>query len=808
MDKTPDGTQQGRAAEDTDRKVGRGGGDAPGSDPALLAALLDLHRDATALIRVDPPGAQAAEPPITIVYANAAMLARAGLRAEDLPTRLDDFARNLRTPGPLERLRGHLARREAFRLATVVKLNDQPPYEIEAEGTILATDPDGTVWIGVVSRRISDDPTASRLRAAVETISDGFLLIDPDDRVLIANRRFREFFPELEDLLQPGIAFDALARHAMEIGLFPEAEGKESTWWAERRTRLRSDPEGFEYKLRNGRWVRVREARTPDGWTVSLRTDITTEKENARLQAESERRFRILAESSPIGIFQTDLHGKLVYANPKLADLCGMTPEEMRDLGWHGCVHPDDLPTVMGLIGTGTPAQERMGYDVRVRGRWASVLAAVLRDGDGEPVGIIGSVIDTHERRLMEAALRSSEERYRRIIETAQEGIMVNDANGVIRFVNPRLAAMVGFTPAEMIGHPMYAFLDPEAGEIIRRKHSHRALGISEQYELQLRRPDGSKGWMLISSTPVTTADGQFDGALAMVIDITERHQADEALARHVAELEGSRRELEQLARRYEQEKRRAEESNRSKSRFLSSMSHELRTPLNSILGFSDILRNPRTGPADEGLRGYANDIHAAGAYLLDLINDILDMSKIEAGKYEIRIGQVQTRRLFEDTARMLRQNAADRQIDLRTVLADDLPDRFLADGRAVRQVLLNLLSNGLKFTQRGGSVTLAAHIDGPDLVIGVTDTGIGIAPKDLERLGRPFEQVDNALNRRHQGTGLGLALSKALVEMHGGTLTIASTPGQGTTVTARLPLEGPPQKGSAALEAAVIHDP
>lgn len=757
---------------------------------SLLAGLTDLFRDAAFIVRIAP--STTGQTDIVIEFANATMLERIGLPAEAVPGPLDCLSTVLDNDSAIARLRTLLLAGEPFRIATLIVPRNREPYEIEMEGTPLAAEPDGTRWVGLVSRRVSDEPADGFLRDAIETISDGFLLIDPDGRLAIANRRFRDFFPELAPLLRPGMPFDEILTKALELKLFPEAVGNEQAWLDERRARLFSPGESFEYRLSDGRWLRLRETRTADGWTVSLRTDITAKKENERRLSESERRFRILAESSPTGIFQTDLRGNLIYANPRLCILSAMTAEELAGTGWHSCVHPDDLRMVLALLGTGASIQERMEYEIRVRERWVSVLAAVLRDGDGHPVGIIGSVTDIHERREIEAALRRSEERYRTIIETAQEGILVTAPGGVIRFVNQRLAAMLDSTPERMIGRSMFDFVDAETAEILHRKHFERAAGISDLYELKLTRRDGVTRWMLVSGAPVTNAEGEFDGTLGMVIDITERHEANQALARHVADLEQSRRELEQLAKRYEAEKLRAEESSLSKSRFLSSVSHELRTPLNSILGFSDILRDPKTGPADESLRGFANDIHAAGSYLLDLINDILDMSKIEAGKYELRIAHVQTERLIRDTVRMLHRNAAELGIELHVELAEDLPERFVADGRAIQQVLLNLLSNALKFTPVGGRVELRVRVAGPMLEMVVADTGIGIEAKDLQRLGQPFEQIDNALNRRHQGTGLGLALSKSLVEMHGGTLTIASTPGQGTTVTVILPLSGP----------------
>ncbi|HYE50594.1 MAG TPA: PAS domain S-box protein [Azospirillaceae bacterium] len=640
----------------------------------------------------------------------------------------------------------------------------------------------------------------ARLQEAIDSISDAFMLIGPDRRMVTCNRRFRELYPDLAPHLRPGMSIEEMIGRAAEVRLFARGTEEASAWAADR-LRLYESCDGvpFEQQLADGRWVRVIESRTKDGGTVSVRTDITAEKESERRLRESELRFRTLAESSPAGIFQIDLEGRALYVNTTLCRLAGLSPEDALGDGWRGSIHHEDRQALERLWRRAAQRQEGFRLNFRFGERWVSVLAAPQKNTEGELVGFIGTVIDIHEQRMAEAALRASERRYRRIIETAQEGIWVNDARGCAVYVNQRMAGMLGLAPEEMLGRHLSEFMDPDQAEVVNAKMENRRRGVSEQYDLRFRRKDGGSVWTLISTTPNADADGNFAGSLAMVIDITDRHRADEALARHVAELEASRRQLQQnaarleeLAERYVQEKLRAEESSLAKSRFLSSMSHELRTPLNSILGFSDILRKPDSGPADERLRSFADDIHAAGTYLLDLINDILDMSKIEAGKYELRLTAAATARLIEDTVRMVRQNAADRKLELAVRIDPGVPDRIRADARAIRQVLLNLLSNAMKFTPEGGRIAVTAQADGGMLEVAVSDTGIGIAAEDLPRLGKPFEQLDTALNRHHQGSGLGLALSKSLVEMHGGALSVASQPGLGTTVTVTLPVDGP----------------
>ncbi len=234
---------------------------------------------------------------------------------------------------------------------------------------------------------------------------------------------------------------------------------------------------------------------------------------------------------------------------------------------------------------------------------------------------------------------------------------------------------------------------------------------------------------------------------------------------------------------------RQAEMANRTKSEFLAAMSHELRTPLNAILGFSEIMKNELMGPlGTPEYRDYAGDIHDSGAHLLEVINDILDISKIEAGKLELKEEQVSIKDLITKSVRLMKERAENAGLDITIDIEPDLPLLF-ADARLIKQNLINLLSNAIKFTPEGGHITVRAMIDDDGTIaIGVSDTGIGIAAEDLGHVLAPFGQVDSSLSRKYEGTGLGLPLVKSFIELHGGTLTIASTIGLGTTVTIHFP--------------------
>ena len=274
------------------------------------------------------------------------------------------------------------------------------------------------------------------------------------------------------------------------------------------------------------------------------------------------------------------------------------------------------------------------------------------------------------------------------------------------------------------------------------------------------------------------------------------RRKNEEALQDAVHDLQSSQEQLAELARKYEAEKIRAEGANKAKSEFLANMSHELRTPLNAINGFSEIMVNELFGPlGDKRYSGYAQDILSSGQHLLALINDVLDMAKIEAGKLNIKFEPILLDELIEDAVRLMRNRAETAGLEL-SVKLPELPE-IEADYRAVKQVLLNLLSNAIKFTPRGGKVTVRAALEmgaaGERVRVGVTDTGIGISEQDLTRLAKPFEQIESQLSKTQQGSGLGLALTKSLVEMHQGQLDMESEPGKGTTVSFTLLVNQPP---------------
>jgi signal transduction histidine kinase len=291
----------------------------------------------------------------------------------------------------------------------------------------------------------------------------------------------------------------------------------------------------------------------------------------------------------------------------------------------------------------------------------------------------------------------------------------------------------------------------------------------------------------------VVAACAAFIVSQGLVVAIVDRYLAARAqgealrMRNHIAELETAQKALEKTSTDLSAALDAAQAASKSKSAFLASMSHELRTPLNAVLGFSETIQMEVFGPLAPHYKEYLGHIHDSGAHLLSLINDILDISRFDSGNGELNEEVFDPAHKIADTIHMIEVQALKAKVLLVADIAPDLP-RLNADRRRLHQILLNLMSNALKFTPPGGTVTVRAFCAEEGLVLQVADTGIGIAPQDFDKALEPFGQVDSSLARKYEGTGLGLPLTRHMAELHGGSLTLESAPGKGTTVTVTLP--------------------
>ena len=371
----------------------------------------------------------------------------------------------------------------------------------------------------------------------------------------------------------------------------------------------------------------------------------------------------------------------------------------------------------------------------------------------------------------MAQALQVSEKRYRALFDNAGIGICRVSFTGELLDANMPLAHILGYDDAKqlMAEQPDMngrLFMDSrQRQDWFGRLHD----GGRYDCEVQLYKRNRTIIWAGLTGRTVDGIDGRGRCLEWTLYDITERRQAEFALVRA---------------------KEQADFANRSKSEFLANMSHELRTPLNAIIGFSEIIKDQLFGPVGQPQYvEYSKDIYDSGQLLLSLINDILDMSKIEAGKRALAEATIDVSNIVQSVVRLVASRAKMSKVRLDVHVPKDMPALYCEE-RAIKQVLTNLLTNAIKFTSEGGSVILSAEVDYLHRIsIKVQDTGIGIAPQDIAVALTPFGQIESALSRKHQGTGLGLPLTKALVELHGGTLELQSQLNVGTTVTITFPI-------------------
>ncbi|WP_404383812.1 ATP-binding protein [Caenispirillum salinarum] len=459
-----------------------------------------------------------------------------------------------------------------------------------------------------------------------------------------------------------------------------------------------------------------------------------------------------LLDHLPVGLLVLDADGqRVVRMNDEAEAIFGWVRDEMPRLD---ALFQGDWPLdrLRGCSRARLHGVDREGHDLH--------LEVSAGEADRHWLLIVTDITEEMEAKADIAALY-------KVLESIPVSIAITDTRGRIEFVNPRFGEMTGYAPSEAVGRtPSLLKSGRTAASTYETLWQTVLDGSQWRGELLNRRKDGDLFWEYEVITPLRDSRGRIVRFFVLGEDVTHIKENEERL----------RLALDA-----------AEEANRVKSNFLASMSHELRTPLNAIIGYSELLTMGIDGPLPERYAGYANDIHYSGKHLLDLINNLLDLSKIEAGQMDLDESETRLQDIVDTAASLVQEPAERAHVPLNVALPDTLP-LVRVDPLRVRQVLINLLSNAIKYSAPGSPVTVSARADAGGLALTVEDQGAGIPEEDMERVLQPFGQARSALVRKKEGTGLGLPICKQFIEMHGGTLVLDSRLGEGTRVTVRLP--------------------
>jgi PAS domain S-box-containing protein len=622
----------------------------------------------------------------------------------------------------------------------------------------------------------------TRLTDALGSISEGFYLFDADDRMVLCNSRYRELYPGVADLMQPGLEFEHLIKTVVERGIVADVAARPQEWVEQRLARHRNPRGSFLHHQWDGRWIQISERKTQDGGTVGVFTDVTELKRReeelaaARDKAtEAQRRLVDAIESISEGFSLYDADDKLVIYNRRYRDMHGTgsvgvvhqgVPFEtiLRNAAASGEFRDAEGPVEAWVAERLALHRDPKGAHVQRRsdGRWIQINERKTDDG-----GTVATYTDITDMKQAEQAIQESEQRLRVIAEAAPMAlVIITFDDGIIRYANQRFSEMFKVEPASALGlraETLYA--DPQ--------HRERFIGALTEHghvegmEMLFKRAGGEEFWALIASQRV-----QFEGRPAMITglaDISDRKRMEGELHKAIWV---------------------SEQATRAKSDFLASMSHELRTPLNAIIGYSEMLFEDAQSARRESEMEDLGKIQDAGKHLLGLIDNILDLSKIEAGKMTLYLETFELRPMIDSVAATVAPLAKKTGNVLVVDCAGEVGS-IHSDLTKMRQILFNLLSNACKFT-RNGTITLTAlrDVDGAVdwIEFQVRDTGIGMTPDQQAKVFEAFTQADASTTRTYGGTGLGLAITKTFCLLMGGDVTLTSEAGKGTTFTIRLP--------------------
>jgi len=529
---------------------------------------------------------------------------------------------------------------------------------------------------------------------------------------------------------------------------------------------------------------------------IGMTRDITERKQAETALQTNEQTLRALFEQAPLGIAIIDsVTGRFCKVNQQYCRIAGYSESEMLNLTFQQITHADDLESDLeNMHRLRNREQQKFQIDKRYIRKdgsvvWVRLTCVPLWDASSPSLQHIAMVEDITERKEDEARLAQSEQKYRELVESANSIILRWTCAGRITFLNEFGQRFFGYSTEEIHGRHVMGTIVPstdDEGRDLRKLMDDicaNPVAFEKNVNENMRR-NGQRVWIAWTNKVVTDAKGQVVEIFSVGTDITELKKAEDEIRELNANLE------QRVARRTAElavAKDRAEAADRFKSAFLASMSHELRTPLNSIIGFTGILLQRLPGPLNPEQTKQLEMVRSSSRHLLSLINDVLDLSKIEAGQMTVLCEPFSMPASVETVVKTLAPLAQEKGLALDLRVAPSIGE-ITGDRRKTEQILINLGSNAIKFTSRG-SVRIDCRVDGAEIVTSVADTGVGIKPEDMGRLFEMFQQIPQGQPRSGGGTGLGLAISRKLAEMMGGRLSAQSQWGVGSTFTLTIPL-------------------
>lgn len=598
------------------------------------------------------------------------------------------------------------------------------------------------------------------LRGLIESSVDGLITVDPEGFITDINEQMCRMTGYLrDDLIGSPFKKYFTDPDSAEIGVKSTlAKGVVTNYELVLKTRTgRKATVSFNASIFRGADERVQ------GIFASAR-DIS---EQARLQlqlGEQQAYNRSLIEASADALFAVAPDGTITDVNEEATRITGYSRKHLINSKFSEYFTEPERARE-GVEKT-LKESRVLGYELILKTRQGrritvSFNAGIFTDASGLPLGVLAGARDITEQKNLEQQLRYQQFYTRSLIESNIDALMTTDPLGIITDINQQMEGLTGYTREDLIGTPFKSYFT-------NQEHAEQGIkqvlenGKVTNYELIAQHKNGKRTVVSYNATTFYDKEDQLQGVFAAARDVTERKQFEESL----------------------------QEANRMKSEFLANMSHELRTPLNGIIGFSELMIDGKAGVLAPKQNEYLNDIHNSGRHLLQLINDVLDLAKVESGKMEMYPERFSVKKSIEEVTNVVSPLARNKNISINIDVPKDLK-YVKVDKQKFKQILYNLMSNSVKFTNDGGNINITGQLyDDNQFSIRVTDTGIGIRKEDLSKLFYEFQQIDSGLARKYQGTGLGLALTKKIIEFQNGKVEVESEFGKGSTFTVFLPTE------------------